>query len=103
MNDEQFSARTSEILSKESTEPEAWWWLSFCDGALPTGEQFLGACLVKARGFLSATIEAKRLECNPGGEVQGVCVPIDAPIPEKWKNRLLTKAEALSFDREMGE
>lgn len=68
------------------------YWLSFCDGDKPTGQQFLGVCLVDvtddmaadalldialrfpmamdgAEWVAAAIKEAHRLGCNPGGEV----------------------------------
>jgi hypothetical protein len=46
---------------------------------------------------------ARRLGCNPGGQVEGVG-PIDLawPVPAEWTNRLLTRAECEGFDRLMG-
>jgi hypothetical protein len=100
MNDEERKERAVEILTEESAEPLAWWWLSFCDPHLPEGSQFLGACLVKAHGFLGATFVARTLGCNPGGEVRGAGpIPIDAMIQPGWTERLLTRAEAEEFDR----
>lgn len=99
----EFLGRTVEILAEESGEPVAWWWLSFCDPERPAGTQFLGACLVRARGFFSATHIARDRGCNPGGECQGLGpIPDDKPIAPRWTYRLLTKAECEEMDREMG-
>ena len=100
--DVEFLDRANEILSEESGEQVAWWWLSFCDVTKPEGQQFIGACLVKATGFLGATIEARRLKCNPGGEVQGMGpMPLEANPAKEFTERLLTKAEVEEFDRIM--
>lgn len=84
-----------------------WFYLSFADGSLPKGQQFLGGCYVKVpedpatllladlkarelRGSLdepvereavllaAAISESQRLGINPGGEVQSI-----GPIPEQ--------------------
>jgi hypothetical protein len=100
LTDEEFAKRATEVLEQESHEDVGWWWLSFCDGSRPDGEDFLGACLVKARGFLGAISEARRLGCSPGGEVKGVGpIPLDAEIQDGWTERLLTRAECAEFDR----
>ena len=53
------------------------WWLSFCDPAKPSGEQFLGVALVEADDLPSATRRAWREGCNPGGEIAGFDLPLD--------------------------
>jgi hypothetical protein len=100
---EEFEARTVELLTEESSEPAAWWWLSFADPKRPKGKQFLGACLVQARGFLGAVMVAKRAGINPGGEVQGMGpIPADADIKPGWTGRLLSREECEEFDRVHG-
>ena len=47
--------------------PNALWWLSFADGDLPKGQQFLGVCLVWAPAFPLAVMAAHVLGINPGG------------------------------------
>lgn len=93
-------------------------WLSFCDGKRPAGEQFLGACLVDvtqaeasqalieiafsfpdalhgSEWVAAATRKAHREGCNPGGEIASADVT-DGP-PEMLslypRNRLMSKAE----------
>ena len=54
------------------------YFLSFCDGRRPKGEQFLGACVVDVealgldeREWMQAAVEVShKIKCNPGGEVQ---------------------------------
>ena len=75
------------------------WWLSFCDGNLPEGRQFLGCAIVPGTCIATAAISAHALGCNPGGEVLGVAFPDDMEIPDGYAVRLLTKAEALELDR----
>lgn len=90
-------AKRNALLKKESTEPEMWWWLSFADPTLPEGSQFLGVSLVKASGFVTASMAAATLGINPGGEVQGYPVN-NLPVPEQYQNRLLTRAECNALD-----
>jgi hypothetical protein len=73
------------------------WWLSFCDPDLPEGSQFLGAAIVQAPTLAAAITRSHVAGCNPGGEVQ-VAGPlaVDSIGPE-WRDRLLTKDEALSI------
>ncbi len=105
LTEDEFEKRTVvDVLTEESTEPVAWWWLSFADGSLPTGQQFLGACLVQARGFLGATLVARMMGLNPGGEVKGVGpIPADIVIPPEWTQRLLNREECAEFDRVMAD
>jgi hypothetical protein len=77
------------------------WWLSFADPDRPEGTQFLGAAIVRAMSFLEAVQVAHHLGINSGGEVQSLQIPPEMKIPEKWIERLLTKAECEEFDTEM--
>ncbi len=61
------------------------WWLSFCDPDAPTGEQFLGACIVDAVDEITAVRVAHILGINPGGEVA-------------FQDLDLTKVAMLSFN-----
>lgn len=75
-----------------------WHWLSFADGNLPKGSQFLGAALVRAPNFIAAVMEAHRLGINPGGEVQGTEAPECFSPRPGWCNRLLSRKECAEFD-----
>ncbi len=57
------------------------WWLSFVDGNLPEGEQFLGATVVPGSCIATASISAHAMGSNPG--VVG---------------KLMSRDEAESFD-----
>jgi hypothetical protein len=81
MRERTFKARRDKLLKEEAQEPEAWWWLSFCDPDLPEGSQFLGGIFTKARGFVSAIQKTHDLGINPGGEVKGA-----GPIPDEVAN-----------------
>jgi hypothetical protein len=100
-----------------------WFYLSFADGNLPKGQQFLGGCYVRApdspmelmiaeekaiklrRGpvepdviLLAAAVgESHRLGINPGGSVQSMG-PIsqedmDENVPAADRERLLSREE----------
>jgi hypothetical protein len=94
------------------TDPvgEPWWWLSFADGDLPKGQQFLGACIVRGTEPIMGhprptdpVPEAWRQGCNPGGEVAMHRVPDDREPPAEWCNRLLTREECAALDAVMLE
>lgn len=83
-------------------------WLSFCDGDRPAGEQFLGVCLVdvdetealfahtllrykqklpnaiarRNKWLAAAVSKTWRIGCNPGGGIAGFDIT-DCPHPEK--------------------
>ncbi len=92
-------------------------WLSFCDSNKPSGEQFLGVCVVDvteqmaeaakpildrlfpqhgegAEWIYTASRLAHWFECNPGGEM--LAAEVDSSIPAP-RNRLLQKAEMLQL------
>lgn len=69
---------------------EDWWWLSFAgDGG------FLGVVVVQGYGIVDAVSRSHELEANPGGEVQGLLIPLECVPPVQFRNRLLSKAEAV--------
>lgn len=78
-----------------------YYWLSFADPDLPEGTQFLGAVIVYASDFITAIKVSHHLKINPGGEVQGMPIPVEKKIPSKWIECLLSKEECEEFDREM--
>lgn len=97
-------------------------WLSFCDGDKPEGQQFLGACIVdvtdkeaaeslidlrlrfpKAREgaewIAAASRKAHCTHCNPGGEMMSADVT-DAPVEELARyprHALMSKAQLEAF------
>ncbi len=80
-----------------------WWFLSFADGRLPKGTQFLGGVLIEAEDFTAAVQKTHFLGINPGGEVlgQGPAITIDAvgdAVYKKYSNRLLTREECNEWD-----
>lgn len=77
------------------------WWLSFCDGRLPKGSQFLGACVVCAPDFLTAVTVSHLYGCNPGGEVLGFpleLLPSQPPIHDQELYVLFDKQACADFD-----
>ena len=84
-----------------------WWWLSFCDPERPEGKQFLGVAIVTAEVedvFDALTYAGEReiglairrthdLGINPGGEVSGILIPPEHVPDERYRDRLLDRAE----------
>jgi hypothetical protein len=79
----------------------AWWWLSFADPELPSGQQFLGAAIVRGRTVLDAVMRAHSLGCNPGGEVKVRPVPERLLPASDRLERLLSPAEVDEVGQEM--
>jgi hypothetical protein len=78
------------------------WWLSFCDGDKPKGDQFLGVCLVEGNSLAEALAKAHTLDINPGGEVIGTFIPTSVAIPTKYIGILMDKRMIAALDKEMG-
>lgn len=76
------------------TEPS--WWLSFADGNLPVGQQFLGVIIAQGYTIEAVVTETHLREINPGGEISFAEIPPEhVPAPEfHW--RLLTYTELVS-------
>ena len=90
--------RTLENIAAATELPGQAFWLSFA------GEEgFRGAVIVHANDFVEAVMRSNLLGVNPHGEVQGMPIPADTAsrIPERWKNRLLSREECGQFDAEM--
>lgn len=82
-------------LDKERGEPNALWWLSFVDPDGEEGQRFLGVVMVEAPGFLHAVLRTKRLGVNPGGEVKGMPLSLEAlnKVPAAHLDVLLSKTQ----------
>jgi len=102
-------------------------WLSFCDGERPKGEQFLGGCLVdvteddaaEALLFIqqqfpnaqpgsewigAASRKAHQLGCNPGGEMVSIEIPQDHPNLTRYPHGvLMDRATIERIDAEIEE
>ncbi len=89
-----------EPASTSTTSAPEYWWLSFADGKLPEGEQFLGALVVPAPSFLLAITVANLAAVNPGGEVLGAPFPpeVAAIVQPDHVLRLMTREECEAFD-----
>jgi hypothetical protein len=87
----EWHAHVARMQTEEAREPEQWWYLSFCDPQRPKGTQFLGVCIVRGRGVLTAMQRSHALGLNPGGECASWAIgDQQPPLPV---NRLLSKAE----------
>lgn len=91
-------AQAKAIIAARKERPAEAWWLSYADE-----NEFRGGLILHSEGFMMACFEACILKLSPHGEVHGapICPEMAAAIPEKWKNRLLTKAECDAFDAEL--
>ena len=92
----------TDVACPTGTKPKRFW-LSFCDGDMPPGQQFLGACVVEVeeaetpKHTLSRALrKAYHVGANPGGEVLSLEIDDSAPYP---LNRLLSQAEIDAIDR----
>lgn len=65
-------------------------YMSFADPERPAGTQWLGACVVEADTFIDAVAHARKVGCNPGGEVMGGEVPEERRPSPEFFDRLLT-------------
>lgn len=89
-------ARLGEILLAELRSPvpdTVLWWCSFAGT-----DRHLGVAVVAAPGVVHAVRRTHELGINPGGEVGVVPIPARG-IPEAYRDRLLTRAEARELDR----
>ena len=70
------------------------YYLSFADPKKTPGSQWLGCAYVEAESLPHAVFhESHRHGCNPGGEVMSIELPIDAPVKQDYRNRLLSEKE----------
>jgi hypothetical protein len=76
-------------------------YLSFADGRLPKGNQWLGAIITEAENDLLAVAKTHKLKINPGGEVLTINLQ-EIEIDPKYYDRLLTKADLEYMDTEHG-
>ena len=63
------------LEEREKVSDDSLYWLSFADGKLPNGSQFLGGAFVRAKTMAEALRDAHRDGINPGGEVQSIHCP----------------------------
>jgi hypothetical protein len=73
-----------------------WFWLSFADGSLPEGQQFLGVAIVCGWTIQEAVTRSHLLHVNPGGEISFAQIPPEhVPGPE-FRHVLMDYAELAS-------
>lgn len=101
-NDLDLEMMALQASMEEQANPLVWWWLSFVDNSRPEGDKFIGACIVKAHGVITAAKEAHAQKCNPGGEVGAMPFPDFVDLTE-WANRILTREQCKEFDQWMNE
>lgn len=91
-----FFARVAEVEAAEPRQPGVWYF-SFAN---ETG--FLGGAFVYADSFSTALALLSVKKANPGGEVEGM-PPNEKmdQVPERWRNRLLSKEELEQLTKEM--
>jgi hypothetical protein len=63
-----------------------WWYLSFVD----PHKGWLGACCVEGDSIQDASDAAWKATCNPGGQVLGLALQPDDPVPEALMYKLVT-------------
>ena len=117
--------KAHEMCAPVKREGSKVFWLSFCDADRPTGQQFLGACLVDvsaaeadeaaimvmlrfpmaqpgAEWAAAATRKAHRLGCNPGGEVASYEISADNPnLSHYQRGVLMDRATIERIDAEI--
>jgi hypothetical protein len=71
----------------------AWWYLSFVD----PHKGWLGACCVEADSLIDAAKTARKAGCNPGGEVMGLALQPDDPVPTAIQYKLITDTPMLEL------
>jgi hypothetical protein len=91
----------ADTMKEEMSQPEVYWWLSFCDPDLPKGNQFKGVIVVKAHGLTDALTKCNAMMINPGGEVSGFEIPDSEEartrlVPEVL-NRLISLEEMIKL------
>lgn len=69
-----------------------WWYLSFVDS-----KGWLGACCVEADSIQDAAAIARTAGCNPGGEVLGLALNHDDPVPAALQYKLVTDEAMLEL------
>lgn len=69
----------------------SWHYLSFAE------EKFLGGLVIEADSFTHAHMRSHTLGLNPGGSVMGWELLDEQTPAEKYRNRLLTKAEVFEM------
>ena len=69
-----------------------WWYLSFVGD-----DGWLGACCVEADSIQDAAHIAHKAGCNPGGEVLGLALAPEDPVPAAIQYKLITDTPMLEL------
>lgn len=89
MTEIEIKQRMANMLAEEINGAESsMYYLSFADDS-----GFLGCAIVSAFGPTDAVRQTHLKGINPGGEVMMHPIPNGTPIPDDWKNRLLSLAD----------
>lgn len=78
------------------------YWLSFANGSLPKGSQFIGACMLEADSLMAAVLASHALGINPGGEIQALELPPGADVHPSWLGVLMDRATIEKHDTPAG-
>ena len=71
---------------------ETYFWLSFADGSLPEGQQFIGVIIARGYTIGAAVTETHLRGINPGGEIQFAEIPPEHVPPAFLHWKLLSYA-----------
>lgn len=98
------AAKREVMVLRNGDAPRTTFWLSFCDGDRPEGDQFLGAAIIPdCVNLVDAMQQAYAHGCNPGGEIAGYELPPqafeeDVGLRDAPRYTLMSKAELLARD-----
>lgn len=80
--------RAIALIVTEEKPPRMAFWLTFANE-----DGFVRALIVHANDFLESLVRAYLLNISPGSDCKGlpIAAALAEEIPDRWKNRLLTK------------
>lgn len=91
MRERTWKARIEKLLREEMAQPLLWHYCSFAD------EVFLGAVIIEGHGAIDIATKTGALGINPGGQMICAPIPLEYLPDERYRNRLLSKADVLEF------
>jgi hypothetical protein len=97
---EELRQRNRDLIEEERRQSKgvtSLWYLTY---ASPT--RFLGACVVRAFGFVHACQRARDLGITPGGQIRGCAIPTLETPPAKYMNKLLSEQELIECWGDIG-
>src|ERR1051325_6072421 len=83
-------------LEADPQAPLQLFYISFADGRLPKGTQFLGGLFIRAKTLTGALQASHQRKLNPGGEA--LVTLVKYPVDSKWIGRLMSRAELEEMD-----